>query len=99
MYFKVKDKTQFLEIAEETLKGFEIYESRYLVNKNIFGLGEANDEFLDRIGDYIAIPKSNSYLLYLYTGKEEEKKLKGRHGGLTKREMIVPLLISKPSLI
>ncbi|RLE72434.1 MAG: hypothetical protein DRJ37_02875 [Thermoprotei archaeon] len=95
VYFKVKDEMRFLEIAEETLRSFEIYESRYLVNRNIFGLGEANDDFLDRIGDYIAIPKDDSYLLYLYTGKEEEKKLKGRHGGLTKREMIVPLLISK----
>jgi len=95
VYFKVKEKAQFLERAEKVLsEKFEIYNSEYLVDKNIFGIGKANEIFLDRVGDYIAIPKDNSYLLYLYAEKEE-KELKGRHGGLAEREMIVPLLISK----
>ncbi len=96
VYFKIKDENLFLEKVEKFLPtSFKIYESEYLLEKSVFGIGKADENFIERIGDYVAIPRDNSYLLYSFAGESGEKKMRGRHGSLTEREMIVPFLISK----
>jgi hypothetical protein len=42
----------------------------------------------DRLGDYVVIPQESSYLFFGF----KDNLLMGRHGGLSRTEMLVPLL-------
>ena len=69
------------------------YSFDYLFTRSYFGKDvTANQKFLDRIGDEILIMKDN-YVLYEKVWKEEDVKLVGFHGGLSREEMIVPLIV------
>ncbi len=73
----------------------ECRESKKLVSENYFGLGKPNPKIEHRIGDFVLIMKKN----YIIRGKlmgEEQKILKGNHGGVSPDEMYVPLLIFNP---
>jgi len=94
-YFKTDDKDAFLSLAKKSFpKSFRLYESIYLNKLGLFGQGTENKEFLERIGDFIAIPQDNSYLVYPFTRNYKET-MRGRHSGLSEREMIIPLLSLK----
>ena len=61
------------------------------VGKGLFG--EVSEGVIDRVGDVIFIPNSGSAFIYLYKPENEEVlTLKGQHGGLTERELYVPLI-------
>ena len=71
-----------------------MYKSQDLINKNYFGLFKPNQKLFDRIGDYILILKEN------YVLKDRILNLKrnlhiGNHGGISKQEIIVPLVVVK----
>jgi hypothetical protein len=87
--------------------GVDIADLRSLLNKNnISGVmlskgeavsmelfGEIDGGVIDRVGDAVFIPSSGSSLIYLYRPDNEEVlMLKGQHGGLTERELYVPLI-------
>lgn len=59
---------------------------------NLFGLGEINDKFFERVGDYILIMKEN-YVLIDTVLNEKEHSFIGYHGGLTKDELYVPFIV------
>lgn len=72
----------------------EIIEPSGLDEIKLFGK-PLNSVFRKRRGELITVSKGNSSLCFKYTGQEHS--LKGRHGGLTKEEMYVPLiLLRKP---
>jgi len=50
--------------------------------------GRTHPETLERLGDLIAIPRGRQALYWPYDPFE----LKGRHGGLSDEEMLVPLI-------
>ena len=63
-----------------------------VLEMNLYGVGKMNPKFIDRIGDDILIMKEN-YVLTDHVYKEADKKLVGYHGGLTREEMMVPLIV------
>jgi len=72
-----------------------IFKSQELINKNYFGLYKPSPKLLDRIGDYVLIFKEN-YIIKDKILKKDKKKKKpniGHHGGISKDEMIVPLVL------
>jgi predicted AlkP superfamily pyrophosphatase or phosphodiesterase len=69
----------------------EIYKSEEFLNKNIFGLFNANKKLKDRIGDYILVMKDN-FIIKDFLLTEEKKYNIGNHGGTSKEEMYVPLI-------
>ncbi|MDP1629627.1 MAG: alkaline phosphatase family protein, partial [bacterium] len=73
-----------------------LFKSRDLINRNYFGLFEPNPKLFDRVGDYILILKKN-YLLKDSIEKNKKKKQPhiGHHGGVSKDEMLVPLIFIK----
>jgi len=72
----------------------EIIEPSGLDEIKLFGK-PLNSVFRKRRGELITVSKGNSSLCFKYTGQEHS--LKGRHGGLAKEEMYVPLiLLRKP---
>ncbi|MFZ5955540.1 MAG: alkaline phosphatase family protein [Nanoarchaeota archaeon] len=72
----------------------ELYKSQDLINKNFFGLFEANLNLFDRVGDYILILKENYIIRDEITEKEKRFSI-GHHGGISKEEMLVPLIFIK----
>lgn len=69
-----------------------LYKNEELIKKNYFGLFKPNEKLLSRIGDYTLIMKDN----YIIKNLAEGEKLhfdRGNHGGVSKEEMFVPLVI------
>jgi len=83
----------FEKYIEEHLSDYcTQYRAQTLVAKNYFGLFEPNPSLSDRIGDYILIMRENYVLKDTIVG-EREYSLKAYHGGMTKEEMYVPLVV------
>ena len=70
------------------------YKSEDLIKKGLFGLGKPNPELFDRLGDYVLIMKGNYIIKDLIIGEKDNRHL-GNHGGISKEEMLVPLIILK----
>ncbi len=68
------------------------YPSEDLIKKNLFGLHKPHKMLKQRIGDYILIMK-DKYIIRDRLFKEERIFLRGNHGGLSKEEMYVPLML------
>ncbi len=58
------------------------------MSKGLFGPGRPHSRLADRLGDLIVAAKGDAYLWW----PDRENPLVGRHGGLSREEMIVPLL-------
>ncbi len=71
-----------------------LHKSQDIIADGLFGLGKPHPRLLDRAGDYILLLKDN-YVFLDYIAGEEEKNMQGHHGGLSKEEMLVPLVVKK----
>lgn len=90
-YLYVRDgkKEEVRAYLEEKIGSFAVMDSEEAVEKGLFGRGNPAPGFSSRIGDLIALAKGEEYIVWGY----EEPKLKGRHGGLSPHEMLIPLLM------
>ncbi len=70
---------------------FFVLDSTAALEAGLFGTGKIAAEVKYRIGDLILLPRENFYLW----DRRDEPRLRGRHGGLAEKEMLVPLLISR----
>ena len=68
-----------------------MHSSRDLIRRHYFGLYEPNPLLLDRIGDYVLIMKDD-YVLKDFLVCETRHFLKANHGGVSSKEMYVPLI-------
>lgn len=71
-----------------------VFKSEDLFKKNYFGMCKPNPRLMERIGDYMLIMKKN-YAIKDYLLTEKKHFLLGNHGGVSKEEMIVPLIVIK----
>lgn len=69
-----------------------MYKGEELIAKNFFGLGAPNKKLFDRIGDYILVMKENYIMKDVLLGEHENKNI-GHHGGVSKDEIYVPLIV------
>jgi hypothetical protein len=65
---------------------FEMVPSIEFLNSGLMGFGKAYKGTTDRIGNWVVIPKNNAYWWWV----NKENVLRGRHGGLSPQEMLVP---------
>lgn len=87
---------QFEKYVREKLRKYcELYKSKELVDKGLFGLGKGHAGLLDRIGNYTLVAKKNYILRERLVGEKIKLRggKKGDHGGLSKEEMMVPLIM------
>ncbi|MCK4357290.1 MAG: alkaline phosphatase family protein [Candidatus Cloacimonetes bacterium] len=92
-YVRPSKTKQFEDYIDQNFKDIcDLYKSEDLVKRNFFGLFEPNKKLFDRIGDYTLIMKEN-YIIKDFVLGEEEKYLIGHHGGVSKEEMFVPLIV------
>jgi predicted AlkP superfamily pyrophosphatase or phosphodiesterase len=90
------DKTgQFERYVKTKLKKCcDLHKSKDLIKKDYFGLFKEDKRLHDRIGDYTLIMKDNYCMLDQILNKKR-KYLIGHHSGLSKDEMLVPLVVVK----
>lgn len=73
----------------ETWPGkYHIYPTAQLLEAGLFGPGKPNPLALERMGDWTIVPQDGAYWWW----GAKENHLLGRHGGVSRAEMLVPLL-------
>ena len=87
------DKKEFFknQIKKHWSSYCDLYEKNELIDKGYFGFGEHSPDFLSRIGDFILMMKDN-YVIKDYLDNETPFQQKAVHGGISKIEMLVPLV-------
>lgn len=92
-YVRPSRTAQFEAYIKQHFSGMcEIYTGEELINNCYFGLFEPNKRLFDRVGDYVLIMRDN-YVIKDFLLGEEEKFNIGYHGGVSKEEMFVPLVV------
>jgi len=92
-YVRPSKVKQFESYVKNNLgKYCEMYKGQDLIDKGYFGLGKPNSKLFDRVGDYILIMKENYVLKDQLEGEELTIHI-GHHGGMSKQEMLVPLVV------
>lgn len=95
-YCYVKPGAQnFFEGYVRSELGFcaELWESRELIDRGWFGLGDPHPRLADRVGDYTLVMKEN-YCLKDWLPCEPRHHQIGVHGGTSDSEMRVPLIVA-----
>ena len=81
-------------VKTKLAKYCHLFKSQELIDKNYFGLFKPNPKLFDRVGDYILAFKENYIIKDEIPVKRKKKKQSiGHHGGISKEEMIVPLIL------
>ncbi|MFH0701302.1 MAG: alkaline phosphatase family protein [Candidatus Woesearchaeota archaeon] len=93
-YIKPNKKKDFEKYVKSKLNKYcTLYPSKQLIQKGYFGVskGKIHPKLLSRLGDYVLILKKNYVFKYVEKGEKVRIHL-GNHGGISKDEMIVPLI-------
>ncbi|MBS3137600.1 alkaline phosphatase family protein [Candidatus Woesearchaeota archaeon] len=94
-YVRPNKTKQFEQYVKQKFrKECKLYKSEELVRKGYFGLGLENPRLAERIGDYTLIMKENYIIFDELLGEERSFHI-GNHGGTSKEEMFVPLIVIK----
>lgn len=92
VYLRVKHLKEFVkEVEREYGDLITVMKVDEVEKEGLWG-GKLEDAFKERAGDIVLIPEGNHYLLC--KDEEEILKMKGRHGGLSIEEMLVPLIFN-----
>jgi hypothetical protein len=67
---------------------FAFLPSQTALEAGLFGSNGQYERAKDRIGDWLVLPRGTSYLWW----SDRPDPLRGRHGGLSRTEMLVPLI-------
>jgi hypothetical protein len=65
---------------------FRLYPARLVIDQGLFGTGEIYPLAYERTGDLIVFPQGDAYWWFA----NRDNPLIGRHGGLSRDEMLVP---------
>lgn len=92
-YVKPQKVKQFEKYVKTKLaSACKLYKSDDLIKKKYFGLHKPNEKLKDRIGDYTLIMKDNFIMKDFVLGEIKKVNI-GNHGGVSKEEMFVPLIV------
>jgi len=91
-YVRPSKVRKFREYVTTRLSNYcTLHYSNDLIKKHFFGLYEPNERLFDRVGDYVLIMKGN-FVIRDFVPGENEHFLNANHGGVSSREMYVPLI-------
>ncbi len=81
-----------LQAFRQTLgERFVVLRSRDAIQAGLFGLGKPAPQAVARLGHFVAIPRGLHYL----DRQNKRNILRGRHGGLSPEEMLIPWLAAR----
>ncbi len=95
MFLYIKDEyiEEAITLLRQKLEGrAEIYATQDLLAQHFFGQDEPSATFLGRLGNVVILPYKNETVWWSQRGKYE-MRFQGHHGGLTREEMEIPLLL------
>ncbi|MCL2063464.1 MAG: alkaline phosphatase family protein [Candidatus Cloacimonetes bacterium] len=82
----------FIKAVEEQLGEYcDRFTMNDILERSLLGIGEINPKIYDRLGDEILIMKDN-YVMIDNVYEEKYKEMIGFHGGMSRAEMMVPLI-------
>ena len=88
-----KEKT-FLSLMKKYFKDeFLVLSKKQVLDINLFGINKPHPKVDDFLGDFWIISTGHSNLAYSTLYKLPIKQPRGAHGGLTKEEMFLPLIV------
>ncbi len=92
LYARPRREEAMLAYFDETWpESFRLLPSVQAVAEGLLGPGKIHPDLLNRVGDWMALPRGNAYLWWA----DKKNHLLGRHGGLSKSEMLVPYLAAR----
>ena len=81
-------------VREELAHAVDLYSSKALVERGLFGLGIPHKELLSRVGDYTLVLKDDYVITDIIVG-DSPLNMTGFHGGLSADEVYVPLVYAE----
>jgi len=73
----------------------DVYKIEELIAAGLFGGDEPSQAFMSRVGNLVILPRSDD-TVWWYEKGVFEIKLNGMHGGLSRDEMEIPLILYRP---
>jgi predicted AlkP superfamily pyrophosphatase or phosphodiesterase len=73
----------------------DVYRIEQLIDAGLFGTTEPSEAFLSRVGNLVILPRGDE-TVWWYEKGISELKLSGLHGGLSRDEMEIPLILFQP---
>ena len=90
-FVKEEKRQQFeREFDKEFGSKFLLLTKEQVLEKKLFGTGEEHPQFRKMLGDYLAVATDD---LSIYATMEEADFFIGVHAGITKDEMVIPLIV------
>lgn len=89
LFLRPGKEQQCLDYINRTWPGkFDLMPSSQVISSGLFGGGTHHPRLADRLGDWVMFAAEDAYLWWA----AKENTLRGRHGGLSRTEMLIPLL-------
>lgn len=93
-YVHPRKAQTFADYVQEHFAGqLDLFESRELIARGAFGLGEPHPQLSQRVGDFTLVMKEN-YVIRDRLAGEQGLFQHGVHGGISEQEMQVPLMVA-----
>lgn len=87
LFVRPGKQTAVEDYIERTWPGrFPLISGEQALAAGLLGDGRVNEKLLDRLGDCLAIPQGDAYWWW----SSRDNTMLGRHGGLSRAEMLVP---------
>jgi hypothetical protein len=99
IFLHIKDQmlARTKELLEQKLDNkAQVMETKDAIERGLFGLRAATDEFIERAGNLLILPCGNETVWFDGPGGRKIDFI-GQHGGLSEEEILVPLGIARLS--
>ena len=85
------------EFIQEFKKDFDhnmlLFKKEDFINNGFFGLGNVNEETINNLGNYISICQKGVFFVNNPKIEDYYGVIKGNHSGLSRDEMVIPLIV------
>ena len=93
-YIKKNLEKEFVKDFNKDFEGkMHLFKTEEFLDNNMFGIGNVSEYAKSNLGEYISLCENDKNLINTENIELYYGKIKGSHSGLTKDEMIIPLVI------
>lgn len=93
-YVKNEFRDEFIrEFNKDFRNKMHLFNTDEFIKRNLFGLDKLNDYSKSGLGEFVSLCKKDYCFINSTDAKEYYQKTLGNHSGLTKDEMIIPLIV------
>lgn len=93
LHVKEEQLDEAIDLLQRSLAGrAQVYRTRELIARNLFGSPSPSDAFLARVGNVVILPNAHETVWWFEHGRFT-MPFQGHHGSLSPEEMEIPLLL------